>query len=264
MDNKSNIPGLLLIGGLARSGTSLLQELCNNHPQMTITYEFRSFLNTGKRFPEYFRGLRKSGRRLNPNTPRKRRLLDLSFIWHFNLLILRRGLRRISIEHIHKTLQFIFPNAILVGDKYPFYLWHLSKLTAYDGIRIVIVYRDGRDVAQSINARMKTDWKDKKWAQKKYSNFSQTALTWVRAIELMEEYADQIYIIRYEEFVTNPKAELARLAEYLRVDPAGFKLEMIKSSSIGKYKQFLTKEQIAELVEVAGPTLERLGYIDSQ
>ncbi len=267
LNDNSDAPSLLLIGGLSRSGTSMLQQLFNNHPQMTITYEFRSFINTDKRFLEYYRGLRKNlwkglTRRYTSKHTKTRKLSDFVFSWRFVFKILRRGHRKVSIAHIHETLQSLFPNATYVGDKYPSYLWHLSKLCAYDGIRIVIIYRDGRDVVQSILARVQTDWKDKVWAKKNLSTPTKIATRWVRAIETMEQYADQIYIIRYEDFVTNPTAELAHLAGYLNVDPAGFDHDQIKSSSVGRYKQMLTKEQIAEVVKIAGPTLERLGYID--
>jgi len=230
---------------------------------MSITYELRSFVNTGRRFPAYFRRLRKKGKEpLNPNRKSDNlRLSDFLFFWHFTFLILRTGLQKITIAHVHDALRSLFPKTTLVGDKYPRYLWHLENLTQYDGIRIVIIYRDGRDVAQSIYTRTQTDWKDKGWARNHLNTLTKIANRWVKAIEMMEEYAKEIYIIRYEDFVTHPKKELTRLSEYLGVNPAGFAPEIISSSSVGKYKEILTDEQLAEVLEVAGPTLKRLGYL---
>lgn len=254
---------LLLIGGLSRSGTTMLQKLCNNHPQISISFESKAFLNTGKRFSEYYRNLRKSKNRLDGEKSEKSILSKLIYFWRVDLQIYRRGYRKVTIANIHEIYQSLFPNVTVVGDKFPRYLWHLPKLTAYDGIRIVIIYRDGRDVAQSIYTKMRTAWEDKKWAQKNYSNFANIATRWVQSIRIMEKNSDDILIIRYEEFVTNPKVELARLAEYLKVDPVGFDYEMITSGSVGKYKEILTDDQIAEVIDIAGPTLERLGYMDS-
>lgn len=240
----------------------MLQKLCNHHPDISITYELRSFVNTGRRFPAYYLRLRKKGKEpLNPANYDHRKSSDLLFFCLFNLLILRKGLQRITIADVHNALRVLFPRTALVGDKYPRYLWQLEELTKYAGIRIIIIYRDGRDVAQSIYARTQTDWKDKDWAQDHLNSFPKIAARWVEAIEIMEKYADKIHIIRYENIVTDPETELTRLAEYLGVNPAGFSSEVISSSSVGKYKEQLTVEQINQVEMVAASTLRRLGYL---
>ena len=258
--NSSGSSRLLIIGGLSRSGTSMLQRICNAHPQIVMTYESRILLNTGRRFSGYFRGFgnnwQKKFRRLAEANGSRQYVT----VWRFLTALMLRGYRRIDLAAIHHALESVFPQAACVGDKYPRYLFHLSEFVDYDDMRIVIIYRDGRDVAQSILQRVRTDWKDQVWAQNKLSTPQKIAARWVEAIEQMERYCDQIHIIRYETLVNNPEAEFARLAEYLGVDPAGFDYSGVKTNSIGKYKQGLTEEQLAEFMEVAGPTLERLGY----
>jgi len=45
------------------------------------------------------------------------------------------------------------------------------------------------------------------------------------------------------------------------VDPAGFPTKMVQNTSIGKYKRELTDDEMATVMEIAGPTMERLRYI---
>jgi hypothetical protein len=76
----------------------------------------------------------------------------------------------------------------------------------------------------------------------------------------MERHADLLFIIRYEELVRDPQSSLAGLAEWLHVDSAGFDVDSVKASSIGKYRKGLTPEELDDVMRVAGPTLERLNY----
>jgi hypothetical protein len=36
---------------------------------------------------------------------------------------------------------------------------------------------------------------------------------------------------------------------------------MPRTDSISKYKQGLTEEELADVIEIAGPTMEQLGYM---
>nr|MBN1230025.1 sulfotransferase [Anaerolineae bacterium] len=264
MNEKPNsCSNLLIIGGMSRSGTSMLQKICNGHPEIVMTYESRIFLNTGRRFPGYYRGLNKKKKRAT-----YKQLAALSgYTRHAAALrfmgpLLLQGYRKIDLAAVHRALQNLFPQAAYIGDKYPRYLYQLSEFADYADMRIVIIYRDGRDIAQSVLQRMRTDWKDKSWAEKNLRTPQDIAIRWVESIERMEAYRDRVYVIRYETLVNNPEAEFARLAEYLGIDPGGFDYSDITNASVGKYTQELTTQQLAEFMEVAGPTLERLGYLD--
>jgi hypothetical protein len=50
------------------------------------------------------------------------------------------------------------------------------------------------------------------------------------------------------------------MAEWLDVDPSGFDSERVFGSSVGSYRRGLTTKELDEVLAVAGPTLERLGY----
>jgi hypothetical protein len=83
----------------------------------------------------------------------------------------------------------------------------------------------------------------------------------VRAIEAMERNADRCHIIRYEELMANPREVLDALAGYLGVAPGGFDASIIRPTSVGKHREGLTAEELEQVMAVAGPTLERLGYL---
>jgi hypothetical protein len=83
----------------------------------------------------------------------------------------------------------------------------------------------------------------------------------VAAIEKMEEHADEVFSLRYEDLVTQPRQELDRLARYLDVRSEGFRTRGIHPRSIGKHSRGLTEAELATVMGVAGPTLSRLGYL---
>ena len=56
-------PRLLMVAGMMRSGTTLLQELCARDPDIRMTREFGMFEHLGEPFPSYVRHLRKRARR---------------------------------------------------------------------------------------------------------------------------------------------------------------------------------------------------------
>lgn len=82
----------------------------------------------------------------------------------------------------------------------------------------------------------------------------------VSAMQIAREFADHLYVIRYEDLVTNPKNEIARLGEFLKLDPDQFDTSIVSGAKVGSYKHRLTVEQIAEVEANAGPFLTQLGY----
>jgi hypothetical protein len=96
----------------------------------------------------------------------------------------------------------------------------------------------------------------------KINTAEKIALSWVRSIELMERHKDKVHIIRYEDLVLEPGPVLKALGDWLGVDPAGFPKGLAHPASFGKYKTGLTGEELETVMELAGPTMARLGYTD--
>jgi hypothetical protein len=254
-----------LIGGHPRSGTTLLFRLCRNHPQIGITGEFKCFLKLDVPHTEYLRAIESDWRHVSFFWRIGRRAP-----WHFKLAsgvflaLFQSRLRRVSpgtvtLAAVERTLRDVLRKPV-VGDKYPHYVFHLPALVRQPDLRRVIIYRDARDVASSFLKMVRSNWKNLAWAQE-FRTAGDVARSWVRAIETMEAHADRVLAIRYEELVADPGPSLRRMAEYLRVDPSGFRTGQIHDRSVGKYEKGLTPSEAAEVLAVAGPTMNRLEYL---
>lgn len=135
----------------------------------------------------------------------------------------------------------------------------LDRLVPLPQLLRLVIYRDCRDVTSSFLRKVRTDWKRQRWAQY-VDTAEKVALRWVRAIEDLENHAEDLYIIRYEELVADPRPVLDRLARWLEVDPGGFEPGMVSASSVGKYMQGLTTRELDDVLKVAGSTMKRLNY----
>jgi len=124
----------------------------------------------------------------------------------------------------------------------------------------LIIYRDCRDVVSSTLHMVRTSWRKQAWIEMTDTT-EKIARRWVKTIELMTRYKNNIYSIRYEDLVREPKGELEKLGCWLNVDPAGFSPGMIQNNKIENYKKSLSQEEIDVVMDIAGPTMQHLGYI---
>jgi len=143
---------VLLIGGHARSGTTMLWKLCNGHPDIRLTYEFREFYALGKPFREYehemlehmrYRGIYENRVLGLPDTSNKllrgmNILSGYGFAARYLFGLRRYRMAPIDSAAVEATLKGLFPHARVVGDKYPNYVFMLDKLTGI-GDRWVIM-----------------------------------------------------------------------------------------------------------------------------
>jgi len=262
----------VLITGHLRSGTSMLARLCASHPDIALTHEFGPFLCAGRSRARYLRRLLKRwagiGFRGWPlvATPGKRpphahvlgqnHLLVLRYLFS----LLAHSGRKIDIPTIERALARILPRARLVGDKYPGYVFVLDDLMGLDGLRPVVIYRDPRDVVHSaLQASRNLRYKMPQFART-IDTAEKVARRWVRSIEIMERNRDWMHCIRYEAIARGPLPALDSLGRWLGVDPDGFDGSAIRQDAIGKHRQGLSREQLADTLRIAGPTMDALGY----
>jgi Sulfotransferase family len=255
----------VIIGGHPRSGTTLMAKLCARHPQIAMTVEFHNFAALNASYWDHMRCIRKNWyvrgmlRNAGRNSPWRARLRSARFMALYSLGLLRYVHRPIGVVEIESVLRRLFPQARLVGDKYPRYVFLLDSLVTEPGLKRVIIYRDGRDVISSMLVKIRGSWKHLAVARE-MDSVAKIAQAWVRSIEAMEKHQDRLHVVRYEALVENPRGHLDALAAFLEVDPAGFQAEIVRDTSIGKYRRGLTPAELAEMMDVAGPTLARLGY----
>lgn len=260
----------LMISGHPRSGTTMLARLCNNHPDIDVTFELANFLFLNRPWWKYTPLLtghylsekRKLIFRPQPNYTKRslRYLRSHAFVARYLFTLHRYQQGCIDVPGIEITLHQMFPKARIVGDKYPGYIFDLDKFVDLEGLSRLIIYRDGRDVASSTLMKVRTKWQDLPWITE-FDTAVKVAGRWIRAIEIMERYADKLYMLRYEDLVNQPEQELAALGRWLGVDPAGFIWENVYATSIGNHKSDLTQRELDAFMEIAGPTLARLGYL---
>jgi LPS sulfotransferase NodH len=148
------------------------------------------------------------------------------------------------------------------------------------------IVRDGRDIALSL---MKMQgFRPFPWSRRART-LLETALYWEWMVHQGRQRGRQVpedYIeIHYEALVTEPRAVLARLGDFLKHD---LDYERIQSAGLGRlresnssfrgdekeiknpvnrWKEKLSHQQIVELEAVIGPTLQEFGYpltVDAQ
>jgi hypothetical protein len=259
-------PKLLAIGGHPRSGTSLLHKVCKSHPEIALTSEFRNLADLGRSYYRYIPTIRKDFWHGLVQPPPDRRWWQkskvVSAVFFYRYLVgLLPYWRNVDAEAVRRVLHRIFPNASVVGDKRPVYCLKLERLTRIDGLYTVIIYRDCRDVTCSVFRMIETTWRNRESNNKYMDTPEKMARNWLIYMDKMERYADDIFIIRYEDFVTDPEPILKRLGSWLGIEPAGFATEDIHARSIARYKKELSIEQIDRVMRIAGPTMERRGYV---
>jgi hypothetical protein len=255
---------VLIIAGHIRSGTTLLRNLCNSHPDIAVTNELKYFAGLNKSFADHSRILiaRLWGKAITGDSFQiQRENYAFACRYLFNLLRSRDGVT-ISAAAMEKALMGAFPRARIVGDKTPEYVFSLDKLANTEAFSCLVIFRDSRDVVSSTLHRVRTKWRGRSWTVS-VDTPEKVAARWVRSIENIERNRDIIHIIRYEDLIREPRTELERLGRWLGVDPQGFPVEevtRIRENSIGKYKTGLTSDELDAVMKITSPAMERLGY----
>lgn len=270
-------PRPLIIAGMPRSGTTLLQQLCNNHPQMRVTKEFGNYLFVGESLTGYLKGTARRVRRINgkwrPHGARQEvatTLLEKLRLRAVNqianglaatahvLRIARRGTGPVTLSAL-VAAETGNGETRIVGDKFPQYMFKMHQLVELQELLRLVIYRDCRDVTSSFLKKLRADWKDQSWTRP-MDTADKIARKWVEGIEIMERHAESLFVVRYEALVSDTETELRRIAEWLNVEPSGFDQKMVFGSSVGNYRRGLTAQELDDVLRVSGPTLERLGY----
>jgi hypothetical protein len=142
---------------------------------------------------------------------------------------------------------------------------HFDRLLGiWPHARFVHIVRDGRDVARSC---IGMGWAGNVW---------HGAERWIEAEHLWARLAPrlapgQAFELRYEDLISAPERELARLCAFLGADYDAGMLEYSRDSSyerpdpklVGQWRKKLTREELALLEARIGPLLRARGYEES-
>ena len=257
----------VIIGGHQRSGTTILTRVLAQHPQVGLTLEFANFQGLQRSFRHNLRLILKRWRIVSlrngflaPSWLKRANFIRNNGLIPLYLLgLLRSPQGLVELPAIERALGFPFPRASLVGDKYPDYVFQLDRLLVSKDLQCIIIYRDARDVTSSALVQARTNWKNKQYV-KHFDTSAKVAARWVRAIEAMEQHRGRVLAVRYENLVREPQRELDAIASVLDLNPAGFPTDLFREDRVGKHQHGLTPEELETVMEIAGPTMERLGY----
>ena len=157
-------------------------------------------------------------------------------------------------------------------------------LAAYPAGRAVHLVRDGRDVVCSLldrgwlsagrtggdDARLAYGAGARFWVERERraefetaSDATRAAWAWRRYVSAARAVVDpRVLELRYESIAADPAAAARAVAEHLdsESEPLVRSLERFTDSSIGRYRQDLSPEQLADVEREAGAVLSELGY----
>ena len=157
-------------------------------------------------------------------------------------------------------------------------------LAAYPEGRAVHLVRDGRDVVCSLlergwlsagrtggdDANLAYGARARFWVEpdrraefEAATDATRAAWAWRRYVSAARSVADpRVLELRYESLAADPVAAARTVAEHLGSDPAPLERSVARftDSSIGRYRQDLSPEQLADVEREAGALLAELGY----
>ena len=268
--------GPILIGGLERTGTSLIFALLASHPRIAMTRRTNWWTYFDGRFGDLgqedalrrilgeMRQYRRH-RKLEPDFERLEaefRAGERSYCRLFDLL---------ESQHAERVGRPRWGDKSLHTERYADRVYE-----CFPEARIIHMLRDPRDRYASAV---------KRWKSKRGGVGSATA-AWLASVELgrrnVERYPGRYRFLQYEHLVNDPEGELRAICEFIGepYDPAmlgmagasdfrdaggnssfgRFSVGEISPKSIGRFRQVLSPREIAFVQRTAGDEMRALGY----
>ncbi|TVQ80141.1 MAG: sulfotransferase [Phycisphaeraceae bacterium] len=268
--NDTCLDPAVFIVGCGRSGTTVLREMIDRHPQFAIGAETTflcDFLNADR----------------------------LAEIWKLDAAHVRELAKR--SENVVRFAETFFREHAeregkpQWGDKTPRNISVLPWLLhAFPNSRFIHIIRDGRDVACSrATFRTHTLVRGKvvKRRQPKTLSYADAAGEWVRAVTLGLAYEShpRVTSVRYERLIEEPERELRRVTDFLGVDYSPELLKpreerdlksdpgrllhnpgaagAITKKARGRWRRDLNPTERRNVHRIAGELLKILGYAES-
>ncbi len=188
-----------------------------------------------------------------------------------------RSLARVIDEVFLTYARQAFPTAKIWGDQSPIHALYMPDiLNIFPGVKFLHLLRDGRDVVASKVV--------KNGDESLYSAVHRWKTCVKRSRQIQNKVGpQQFFEVRYEDLVTAPEHILNQVCDYIGIDYDQRMLDYWKlpstvehkyktyhqnltkpvfSSSIGSWKERLSSQQLAFIMETIHQELEFLGYLE--
>jgi hypothetical protein len=273
------VSGPILIGGLERTGTSLIFALLASHPRVAMTRRTNWWTYFDGRFGDL--GREDALRRILDEMRRYRRHRKLQPDFEQLEADFRRGER--SYCRLFDLLESQYAQRVgrpRWGDKSLHTERYANRVfECFPEARIIHMIRDPRDRYASVL---------KRWRSQRGGVGSATA-AWLGSIELgrrnVERHPDRYRLLLYEDLVRDPEGELRAICEFIGEPFAASMLDMsgaadfrdaggnssfgrfsvgeISPRSVGRFREMLSPRQIAFVERAAGHEMRSFGYPDA-
>lgn len=257
------------IVGVQRSGTTLLQKLLSQHPDIfmeprSIAFRMVSCINNYYRLLPFNLQIEKNKflHWLIKNDAKGRlgKLLDIQNMAKYETV---QDLYKASIaQELEKN------NKKLWGDKSPNLQYFIADLKLLlPSTKVIHIVRDGRANAYSLSTRG-------------YRNLKLSAQNWVdgNVQGLINQNIlgkENYLIIKYEDLLSHPEAQMRMICDFLNlpfseniIQLLGNKMEEEKNyvksffdtSKIDKWKTQLSSKEVKKIEKIQGTLLQKMGY----
>lgn len=268
----------IFIVGTPRSGTTLVRLILDSHPEISITPESSFFFRKLSMWDQFypFLGNELLLQKFIKDLYKIPQLKDwLPSICHSKKLLEDNPDIKTVIDAINEIFNCYanLKGKKRWGDKTPKNLYGIDQILKYfPNAKIIIIIRDCRDVAMSLNK-----------AEFSKVSFITAARRWHRdaeiTIKMITKYPDKIYLLKYEDLLEDPNGTIKSVLRYCNLsdDPeiidrythhdddvvhtkSLLYMKPVSKDNLNKWKKEMSVRDIEECEAISGHTLRYFGY----
>ena len=275
----------IIIGGLQRSGTSLVRAVVGSHSEIAI-YQWDVPLWI-ELYPIY--GNRKLSKKMAAKmldellALDKVQLCEVKFERDFFISKIENRTQGIYFEDIYIDFLQFYQSQIrrkYIGLKTPFNEFYADDIfERFPNTKFIHVLRSPLDAATSLK-----EAKNKWWGGEinYYTHIQDWEYSASKAVSRLKQYPNRYFVLRYEDLITHPEKYTKAICDFLGVEYEPEMLEMqgqagwkgnnssfkkgekkaaFSSASVNRYKELLIPSVQKKYVQILGNLLERFNYL---